>query len=314
MPRHEVPEQHWVSDDENRDNAIDAALEDLAGEILLSQADHALSSGDDSEEESGADNNGEGQREGTATPDKQQKRYRGADGLARTAGGVEWEMELETEERRQASVEELHLEGDQQLDKTAQLQQLHEPGTEAYPNSPIQKDGRANHQSRESDHRPKSKGTKRRHGSIQEWEQEGDQQLDQTAKLKHLQEQLLQIQQDALHQQKKDQKQQRDLQRQVQSLMQAAIQGGTEPQQNPVPELWPSLVPTSPSMGVQGSQFGRQAQPAPPHYMYETWRDRASVLQEEVAKGRRNRKRLDTILAMQRDMRFIHALQSQCED
>jgi hypothetical protein len=151
MPKHEVPEQHWVFDDENRDNAIDAELEDIAEEILVSQADHALSSGDDSEEEPGADNNGEGQREGTATPDKQQKRYRGADGLARTAGGVEWEMELETEERRQASVEERPREGDQQLDKTAELQQLHELGTEAYPNSPIQKDGRANHQSRESD-------------------------------------------------------------------------------------------------------------------------------------------------------------------
>jgi hypothetical protein len=227
---------------------------------------------------------------------------------------VAWEMGLETEERRQASVEEWPQEGDQQLDKTAELQQLHELDTEAYPNSPIQEDGRANHQSRESDHRPKPKGTKRRHASIEEWVQEGDQQLDQTAKLKQLQEQLLQTQQDALHQQKKHQKQQRDLQRQVQSLMQAAIQGVTEPQQNPVPELWPSLVPTSPFMGVQGSQFGWQAQPAPPHYMYDTWRDRASVLQEKVAKGRRNRKRLETALAMQRDMGFIHALQSQCED
>jgi hypothetical protein len=110
---------------------------------------------------------------------------------------------------------------------------------------------------------------------------ERDQQPDQTALLKQLERRIRQYEQDALHQQEENDKQRRRLEQRLLSM----VQQPAEAQNTPPP--------------TRRSRHGTL---------------RENGLEEEVAKGRRNRKRLETARAIQQHQLMIQALQAQCED
>jgi hypothetical protein len=97
-PQDEIPEDEWVYDLDNHEDAIEAALEEIAEEIRRFEPDSGLSS-DESDEEPGAHDNGhgEGHDEGTTTTGKGTKRARAA-----SAGDVSWEMYLGAEAHQQS--------------------------------------------------------------------------------------------------------------------------------------------------------------------------------------------------------------------
>ena len=142
-PQDEIPEDELVYDQDNHEDAIEAALEEIAEEIRRFEPDSGLSS-EESEEEPGAHDNGygEGQDEGTTATGKGTKRARTG-----SAGDVSWEMDH---------------------------------GAEAHHQSPSREERRVNLQSRESPDSTSPRGQPKwwREGVKRRRAVEGDQQPD----------------------------------------------------------------------------------------------------------------------------------------
>jgi hypothetical protein len=149
--------------------------------------------------------------------------------------------------------------------------------------SPSREERRVNLQLRESPVSPSPQGQpkRRREGVTRHRAVERDQQPDQTALLKQLEQRIHQYEQDALHQQKENDKQRQRLEQRLLSMVQQPAEARNTP---------------------------------PPTRRSRHDTSRENELEEEVAKGRRNRKRLDTALFVQQNQWMIQLLQAQCED